>query len=364
MAFVPRTGNTVVVSEAIQDDLYLAAGTVMTTAAVDGDVVAAGGTVDLGGDVTGSVTAAGGTLTIGGTIGRSLRAAAGTVTLDARIMNDAVLAGGVVRVHPAARVGRDLAVGGGTVNLAGMVGRNALIGGGEVVIGGAIHGDAEIQANRIVLLPTARIGGALRYSAGQPIEIQAGAQVAGGTTQMRAPSRPRRMVGSPFDPRFRLLRSIVEMIALLVLGFVTFAVAPRGASSVVREIRERFWRSLLIGFVLLVTVPAAAVLLVFTVIAIPLSAIAMRLYLATFYPGQVFVAAWLGQAILTRVRRGSGGGPTFYWALLVGSILLVMLFAVPFVGWAIRLAAVFSGFGALWVILWAGVTARPATSGT
>jgi len=49
MAFVPRSGSTVVVSQAIHDDLYLAGGTVMTTAAVDGDVVAAGGTVDLTG---------------------------------------------------------------------------------------------------------------------------------------------------------------------------------------------------------------------------------------------------------------------------------------------------------------------------
>lgn len=359
-----RAGNTVVVSQAVRDDLYLAAGTVMTTAAVDGDLLAAGGTVDLGGDVTGSVMAAGGALAFGGTIGRSLRAAGGTVTIDARVMSDALLAGGVVRVHPAARVGRDLVAGGGTVTLAGMVGRNALIGGGDVVIGGTINGDAEIQANRVVLLPTARIGGALRYSADQPVEVQAGAQVVGGTTQMRAPSRPRRMVGSPLDLRFRLWRSLAETIALLVLGFVTFAIAPRGASAVVREARERFWRSLVVGFVLLVTVPVAAVLLAFTVIAIPVSVIAMLLYLATFYPGQVFVAAWLGQSILTGLRKGSGGAPPSFWALLVGAIVLVILFAVPFAGWAIRLVAVFSGFGALWTILWAGVTSHPVTSGT
>ena len=46
MAFTPRTGQAVVVSEALHDDLYLAGGTVTATAAVDGDVVAAGGTVE------------------------------------------------------------------------------------------------------------------------------------------------------------------------------------------------------------------------------------------------------------------------------------------------------------------------------
>jgi cytoskeletal protein CcmA (bactofilin family) len=362
MAFVPRSGSTVIVSQAIPDDLYLAGGTVMTSAPVDGDIVAAGGNVDLAGGASGGVLATGGTLTLGGTIGRSLRAAGGTVTLDAQISGDAVVAGGVVRVQPAARVGRDLVVGGGTLNVAGMVGRNALISGGDVVIGGAIRGDADIQANRIILLPTARIGGALRYSADRPIEVQAGAQVAGGTTQVQRPLRPRRMMASPLGARFRLWRGVAEMIAFLVLGFVTFALAPRGASVVVREIHERFWRSLLIGFVLLVTVPAAALLLLFTVVAIPLSAIAMLLYFATLYPGQLFVAAWLGQAILTRIGREKP--PSAYWSLVVGALVLVIAFAFPFAGWVIRLVAVCSGFGALWVILWAGVTLRPVASGT
>ena len=362
VAFVPRSGNTVVVSQAIQDDLYLAGGTVMTTAAVDGDVVAAGGTLDLAGDATGGVLAAGGTLTVGGAIGRSVRAAGGTVTIDARISGDAVVAGGVVRVPSAARIGRDLVVGGGTVNIAGMVGRNATIGGGEVVIGGAIHGDAEIQASRIVLLPTARIGGVLRYAADQPIEVQPGAQVAGGTTQVPRSQRPRRMVESPLSPRFGLVRSVAEVIALLVLGFVTLAVAPRGATAVLREVRERFWRSVAIGFVLLVTVPVAAVVLMVTLVAIPLSVIAMLLYFATLYPGQVFVAAWLGQAVLTRIGRERP--PSAYWSLVVGALVLVLAFAIPFAGWAIRLLAVCSGFGALWVILWAGVTSRPAVPAT
>ena len=362
MAFVPRSGNTVVVSQAIQDDLYLAGGTVMTTAAVDGDVVAAGGTVDLTGGATGGVLAAGGTVTVGGAIGRSLRAAGGTVTIDSQIMGDSVVAGGVVRVQSAARIGRDLVVGGGTVNVAGMVGRNAMIGGGDVVIGGAIHGDAEIQASRIVLLPTARIGGVLRYSADQPIEVQAGAQVAGGATRVQRSPRPRPVVESPFSPRFGLFRGVAEMITLLVLGFVTLAIAPRGATAVVREVRERFWRSVAIGFVLLVTVPVAAVVLLVSVVAIPLSVIAMLLYFATLYPGQVFVAAWLGQAILTRIGRERP--PSAHWSLVVGALVLVIVFAIPFAGWVIRLLAVCSGFGALWVILWAGVTSRPVVSVT
>jgi hypothetical protein len=307
--------------------------------------------VDLAGDVSGGVLAAGGTLTVGGTIGRTLRAAGGAVTIDARTKGDVVLAGGTVRVDSAAQIGRDLVIGGGSVHVSGRVGRNALVGGGDVVIGGAIRGDAEIQANRIIVLPTARIGGALRYSADQPIEIQSGAQIAGGTTQMPAVSRPRQVVTSPFSPRRWLWRSISETIGVLVLGLVVFAVAPKGASTVLGEVRERFGRSLLTGFVLLVTVPVAAVLLLFTVVGIPLSIVGMLLYVATLYPGLVFVAAWLGDRVLQRMRRRGGEAP---------AIALAVLFAVPFAGWVIRLIAILAGFGALWATVWRAVAARPS----
>src|SRR2546428_14196042 len=44
-AFVPRAGENVAFSQAIQDDLYIAGGNVTGTGTVDGDVTAAGGAV-------------------------------------------------------------------------------------------------------------------------------------------------------------------------------------------------------------------------------------------------------------------------------------------------------------------------------
>jgi hypothetical protein len=50
-----------------------------------------------------------------------------------------------------------------------------------------------------------------------------------------------------------------------------------------------------------------------------------------------------------------------YWSLVLGAIVLVMLFAIPYVGCAIRLAAMLVGFGALWFTIWAAMTSHPAT---
>lgn len=324
-------------------------------APIDGDVVAAGGTVELDGQITGGVLAAGGMLKIGGSVGRSVRGAAGTLSLSSRVGDDAVLVGGAVTLDRAAQIGRDLVVRGGAVTVLGTVGRRARIAGSNVVIGGTVEGDTEILADRIVLSPTARLGGTLRYAAEQPVEIQPGAQVAGGTERIPASSLARPAVRLPLGPRFWLARHVAEAVALLVLGVVAFRVAPLGASAVTREIEQRFWRTLLAGFVLVVAVPAAAGLALVTIVGIPLSVVAMLLYLATLYPAQVFVAAWLGTQIMKRARRGEGGLVSALWSVVIGTVALALLLAVPYGGWAVRLWAVFLGFGALWVTVWKAV---------
>ncbi len=360
LAFEPRAGQSVVFSETIQDDLYAAGGVVTVTGTVDGDVMAAGGTVDLDGRISGSALAAGGMLTIRGPIGRSLRAAGGTLAVAGSIGTDAVLAGGTVTVDRTAQIGRDLVIGGGNIVVSGVVVRSAMISGGTVTLGGTVRGDTEIHADRIVLLPTARIGGRLRYEASQGVEIQPGAQVSGGTERIPGVAGPRPSAGFPASPQFWLGQHLMELLVLLAMGIVVFAVAPRPSAAATREVGERFWRSLLAGFLLLVAVPAASFIALFTVIGIPLSIVAMLIYVATLYPGQIFVAAWLGAWILRSARRRSLP-PSSVWSVVVGSLVLVLLFAIPVAGWAIRLAAILAGFGALWVTAWHSARAHPAT---
>lgn len=354
LAFVAQSGKTVVISEAIPDDLYAAGGTVTVTAPVEGDVVAAGGTMNLDGKA-GGVLAVGGTLRVDGPVGRSVRAVAGTLVLVSRVGNDAVLSGGNVTVEPSARIGRDLVIGAGNATVFGTVGRNLMVGSGDVSIGGLIRGDAEVRASRVVLLRTARIAGTLRYSADQPMEIQPGAQVTGGTVRIALPSRP---AVAPASPRFWLGEHLAELLALLAVGLIVFGVAPRAASAVVRQIRERFGRSFLIGLLLLAAVPVAALLALFTIIGIPLSVTAMLLYVATLYVSQVFVAAWVGHVILSRARHRAGPPLSSMWAVVVGAIVLILLFAIPYAGWTLRMVAVLVGFGALWFTVWSAAASR------
>lgn len=355
MAFVPRAGSTVVVTEQIRDDLYVAGGTVEVSGEVDGDVVAVGGTVTLGGPATGGILASGGNVTIRGRVGRSVRAAAGTLAVGGRIGTDAVLAGGNVTIERGAEVGRDLVVAGGSIQVSATVHRNAYLTGGSVTIAGTVDGNVEAQADEVVLLPTARIKGSLRYSAGRPIEIQSGAQVGGQVTRVARPSRSRSMLNPASRFGFRFAGRVIEGLWLLVIGFILVAVAPRAVLRVKERVGGRFGMSLLTGFVLAVVVPFAVVLLLLTIVGIPLAFVVMCLYLATLYPGLIFVSAWLGDAIGRRLGR-SQAGMSPYLAVTLGVLVLMILVALPFVGWLFRLLAIFTGFGALWAAIWSART--------
>ncbi len=109
-------------------------------------------------------------------------------------------------------------------------------------------------------------------------------------------------------------------------------------------------------------IPVVIVLLLVTVVGIPLSGVLVLLCALTLYPAQIFVSAWLGDTILRAAQRAAGRAPSMYWALVAGTVALVILFAVPLVGWVVRLLAVLVGFGALWATVWrAAASARMST---
>ena len=358
-AFESRAGSSVNVSDAVRDDLYAAGGMVEVTAEVDGDVVATGGTIILSGRTSGGILAAGGTVQVGGTVGRSVRAAAGTLTVDARVASDAVIAGGNVDVVGQAIIGRDLVAAGGNVEVAGSIGRNAILSGGNVTIGGTVQGNVEVQAGRLVVLPAARIAGSLRHNGDARVDIQEGAQISGGVQRTSAMRRAGPMA-------FGLGGRVVELLWLLVVGFVLIAIAPAAVWRVSARVGRHFWMNLLTGFVLLVVVPAAAILLLITVVGIPLAALVMAFYLVTLYLGQVAVAGWAGARIVSGLQRGGAGSP--YLAFTIGAIVLVVLFTLPFLGPIARLLALLVGFGALWAAAWglrrpSALAVSPASTG-
>lgn len=140
-----------------------------------------------------------------------------------------------------------------------------------------------------------------------------------------------------------LLFGVFTLLALFVVGAVVIAISPRATEATADRLITAPWMSLLIGFILLVAVPAAVGLIAITLIGIPLSLILLFMYVIMIYFSRAFAALAIGRWLFARFGKP---GMSLYVDLLVGLLILWLLIAIPYVGWLIHLIAVLLGIGA------------------
>ncbi len=258
-------------------DHYVAGCPVAIDGPVAGDAFAAGCSVDIDAPIEGDALAAGGNARIGAPIGQTLYAAGGNLTVNAAIGRSARIAGGQVEIGPKARIGGNVTVGGGDVRILGAVNGYVRAAGGRVLIDGPVGGDVVATSGTLELGPNARIAGRLTYASREELARDPAAQVLGGVERLTIEG------GWAEASRHRFgLRggSWVWSIGLMVIAGVLVAALPAFQSRVSDTLRTRVGLSLLLGFVALVCIPVAALVLMITIIGLPLALMTVALYLA------------------------------------------------------------------------------------
>jgi len=350
-AFVFQNGKTVTAADALSDDLYAAGQTVTVTGRIDGDVAAAGRVVTITGAVTGGILAAAQDVRIAGPVGRTVRAAGQSVAIESAVKIDALAVGQEIYIRQQAHIGRDLLASGQRVFVAANVDRFARLIGDTVVVAGRVGKGLRVDARKLTIMPTAQIDGDVRYSAELPADVRAGAVIKGKIERVARPMRRAfPLLGLAVPVVFR----IWEALALLLIGLVLVTVIPHGAREISTMALRRFPYSLLAGVVVLLAFPVVGAVLAVTVIGIPLAVALAFLLAAGVYPSQAFVAAALGKVLLVPVGRGKDLSKSLHLTVAVGTVILVLLFALPF-GWVVRLVAMMSGWGAVCIAVWRSI---------
>ena len=339
-----RTGNSVSIPEGtrIADDLAASGQSVDIAGSVAGDILAAGNQINVSGSSTQSMMLAGSNVNASGSTGNDLFAAGGQINLSGPVTDNAWVAGGTIIMAKTARVGRDLQIAGGTIGINGNVGRNLNAAGGQVSIDGQIGGNANINAGNLTLGPTAVIRGDLIYSANTAAKIDPGAKILGRTVYRPAPEHERR------DPsaaaKFGLW--LASLLAMYVVGAIIIALTPRESPAVADRVFGSFWKSLLIGFLVLVVTPVAAAIIMATLIGIPLGLILLAMYLILVYISRIYVGLAIGRWLFGKFGRAN---TSLYLSLLVGLVILWILRAIPIIGGFIGFISILLGIGALLV---------------
>lgn len=329
----------------VNDDLLLLCEEARVAGNVRGDVYFGGRVLTITGRVDGDVFGFGNEIIVEGAVGLSLRGAGQSVRVEGNVGRGIAVAGEAISVLPGASVGGGFMAAGDRLSIEGP------IGGSILAAGRALHLDA-------------RVGGDLKFE-GESLRLGSQAAIRG-SANYTGPSEPEREPGAPsvewFEPEPEETSAWDDVMSIairwgmgLVLGLVLVLLAsgPLGAMAAVGG---RPVGPLLLGLLLFVGLPFAAILLAITFVGLPLAFAIGALYLFLLYAGRVVAAMVIGQAILglasTDLQR--------IGRIALGLGILALAVEVPFVGGVVGLLVMFFGLGV--VGLWVWRSRRPAAS--
>lgn len=338
-----RVGEQVAVSgnENIAHNVYLMGGSVLSSGSVSGDLMATGGTVVVSGPVASDVLGGGGNVSVLSAVGGDVRIGGGTIVVSGPVTGDLVVGGGQVTVT-SQKIGGDALIAGGTIHISAPVSGALRIRGGSVVIDAPIGGDVDIHAQSLTLGSHAVVTGNLVYEAPKAAVLEAGASVKGKTLYT-----PVVDVSVGPEAALALLSVwILSMLAALVVSALIVRMLFRryvveiGAAALARP-----WKALGTGFVALVVIPAAAIVMMLTVVGVPLGILTLIAYVAllmfSWIMAPVVVGAYVERWWYTRA-------PQLSWkVILSGAVVYAVVGLIPFIGGIFKFAVLLVSLGCI-----------------
>ncbi|HUI83060.1 MAG TPA: hypothetical protein VL240_02500, partial [Candidatus Binatia bacterium] len=278
------------------------------------------------------------TITVSGTVEGNIYSAAHSLDLDGQLGHNLYSFAQSLRVSSRGQVGGGVVTAAGDFSLDGGVNRSVTVYAGNTDVSGSIGRELTMGGDNLTLTSTARIGGNLtaRVRRLQNVHIADGATIAG-TRDVQV--RVRR---SHFArPRF-YLHQVLWLAAAMVVGWLGVVLFP-GFSRASTQAVGSGWRSLGLGFAVLVGVPVAMVLCAITLVGLPLALLLLATYLPALYLAKIWVGAFLGQALLKPAQATRND---WLLGLLVGLVILTIVEWVPYLGGLVGFVVLCLGLGA------------------
>ncbi len=347
-AAIIKTGDqpSTAASERIADDLYMAGGNVTSAGSVTGDLTAVGGNVLVSGAVSGDVAAGGGNVTVLGNVGDDLRAGGGTIVLNGRIAGDLVVGGGQVTISGPG-VGGDVVWGGGMLRIDAPVTGDLTLGGGEVYINSPIQGSIKFTGEKLTLGAGAVITGTLTYSTPKEAVIEDGAVVNGETVYTPTKQDSKKMAMGILSLVF-----LGKMLAAFACALVVGLIFNRYVREVTANAGSRPLLELGRGFLALIALPAASIVLLVTVLGIPLGLLGLVVFVGMLILVSIITPIVLGSLVYRFFTKRDY--EVTWLSILIGVIVYTVLGLIPFVGWILCFAAFLITLGAMIRIKWNG----------
>lgn len=360
-AFRIEYGNSVIISEPVFDNLYIAGGTVTINAPIHGDLICAGGTIVINDSVMNDILVAGATVTFNGYAGDDIRCAGGRLYVQKSIGGDLVISGGEVTVNKDVVIGNGLLLSGGNVSFSGLVKNNVKAVAGVLVFNGRAEKDIDLRGEKIEMngiVRGATIMAAPEMVIGRYASFNNGVRY---WSNIRLVDFKSSIINGKaiYDPalaiessRWYFLGGSTLLALLWYLGMTLLLIAvmqwllPGLFEKAANTAFDAPLKSLGFGLLFFIVVPVAVIVLFITVIGIPLAVLLLIGYIAV-----IVLASVISSVVAANWYNNRYCSCWNYWhRVLVGLgvfVLLKLLSSIPFFGWIMMLLIVCISFGAI-----------------
>jgi hypothetical protein len=358
-------------STKFNDDLYVFGSNIFVTEDVAGDLIMAGGRIDVDGNIAQDLIAAGGMITINGDVGDDIRITGGTINISGDVKDDLLAAGGQISISKASVIGGVLVLTGGILNISCTVEDNAILSGGTITISGKINGDVRIDDVEILKVTgSAEITGDLVYSSSTRANISGDAVIGGEVKETIVKEVKPETIKTGRTPWAVFITtyiggSIIAFLGLLILGIILILAMPGFFQKFNDRMKNTLGYCVGGGAIVLFGVPIASViifiismLLFITIIGSGLGIVAMAsnvimliVYGLLIYLSTIFLSYLLGRTILSKTSLNMDKYGWKVLAYLIGLVIIMIVYSIPFVGWVIRFAGILFGLGGLSLVL-------------
>ncbi len=328
----------------INDDLIIAGNTIKSSATIKGDLLSSSYRLVQNGIVEGSVIAVAKDVDISGQVNGSVSGFGQNINVNGKVNRNLIGFFSALNIKPDADIGGDVTAFGGELTLDGKIGKGLRGSIGTLIISGIVNGDVSVKADKIILMPTAKILGDFKYESQKQAKIESGASVSGQTFWTKEEAKKEKKPKDVFTLK-SVITEILFLLALMITGTVLTLIFKKKAYQAKRAVTASFLKSLGWGFVFMVCIPIAIIILIVTILGIPIAIISLFAYAVLIYIAKIPVATALGEKIIKAF--GKEGEPSLIPSMLLGLIVLTFLLNIPYLEWLIYFIVLFTGFGAI-----------------
>lgn len=332
------------VDEVIDDDLVAFGQNVSIKGEVNGDIYAFGQEVEVTGDVAGTIFCGASTVDIDAQINGSIWAGAGKVSIAGNVYNNVLIFGGTLDVEENTRVGNDLIVYGGKAKIAGEVDGVIKGGMGTFVMSGK-SASVNINADKITIKSGASISGDLVIESGQEPTIEEDAEILG-EIRLKSIGDVDEEVAFAIAPIIVFLIivfKVIVFIAKIIVGIVLIVLSKKYVRRIMDTMVTKPWHCLGWGFVGLIVIPVAVIILLSILFGYPFAVFGAYVYTIIFYLASIFAGLVIGEKVIRLFKKE--GDVSLYLSFIVGMIVLFVLGLIPILGFIVKIIVLLFGSG-------------------